>query len=157
MKNKFAFALLISCSSMLLVTCGKNSNTCHWAAEPPDFIFQINHNGKIIPDSILNEIKISYYQNGIKKYIPDLGTATDTNYINRGLMGSREIGTFENQTFFLEYSNGFAIDTLIVNNLLPTPATNCQYKVKQIRFDNQTPLIDTSFKFSWPVYIFIKP
>lgn len=60
MKNDFAFTLLVSCSSMLLATCGKNSNTCHWAAEPPFFFFQLKKNGQIFPDSILSNVKLSF-------------------------------------------------------------------------------------------------
>ncbi len=69
----------------------------------------------------------------LRKNIPDLSQATDS-YANKGILTSREIGTFENQIFYLEYSDGLSTDTLFVSDVLPSPATNCQYKTTQIKF-----------------------
>lgn len=118
------------------------------------FFFQIKINGEILPDSVLNNLKISYIQNGTKKYISDLGQAVDY-YANMGIMTTRSIGSMGVQSYNLEYNNGFATDTLFADYSSETPSTNCQYLLRQIKFNNITVVGATTFSYQ-PVYVFYK-
>jgi hypothetical protein len=152
MKYKnFVFALVIYVSYLLVTGCHKNTG-CHWAAEPPYFFFQIKKNGIILNDSILDGLKISYTSGNGEKYISDLSIATDSS----GILGSRQIGTFQNQDFFIKYLNNSDIDTLTVQNLMPSPATNCEYKIEQVKFNNFVIISDTTVDNYYPLYVFLK-
>lgn len=152
MTNKIFFIILFLSVPILFLTC-KKSNLCNSVAVPPVFFFQIKESGIIISDSILASLKISYFVNGSKEYISDLSQATDF-YANKGILTSRQIGTFQDQTFFIEYPDA-DIDTLMVSNILPSPSTNCEYKISKIEFNNSIISKDTSFGYQ-PVYIFNK-
>lgn len=138
--------------SFIAVGCKKN--TCYYDAVPPILFFQIKQNSQFFPDSILQKIQIKYNIDGVQKAITDLSPAVDA-YANQGILNSRLIGTFESQSFIISYPNGLNDDTLFVKNILPTPATNCQYEIDQIKFNNLVVKGDTSFAYQ-PVYVFNK-
>ena len=103
--------------TLLNNNCKKSSPTCHYASVPNSLILQFKKNGQILSDSILSNVKLSYFLNGGKKYVSDFSIATDTNYLNMGFMGTRNIGTISNgniNTFYIEYPNGWDIDSVYV-------------------------------------------
>ncbi|MGN6213824.1 hypothetical protein [Parafilimonas sp.] len=75
-------------------------------------------------------------------------------YAGKGILINRQIGTFEDQVFFIEYTNS-DIDTLSVQNLMPSPSTDCSYKIEQVKFNNLIATADASFGYQ-PVYVFLK-
>lgn len=151
MKIKILVSFLAIIFCWQITSCNKNSNKCKWAAEPPVFLFQIKKNGSALNNSVLTGTKLSYINNGNKKYVSDLSVATDSS----GILGSRQIGTFEKQTFFIEYPNNSDIDTLEVQNSMPSLSTNCQYKIVQVRFNNNMVTSDITI-INRPLYIFLK-
>lgn len=155
MRYKIIFFVVVICSNLSFITgCHKNSNACHWAAEPPSFFFQIKDNGKVLPDSVLNSLKMYYTKNSVKKYINDLTQAVDF-YANKGIMTTREIGMLGTENYILEYDNGSMNDTIYADYSDETPATNCQYILRRIRFNGSIVVADTTFGYQ-PVYVFTK-
>jgi hypothetical protein len=172
MINRLKYLLLIICVTSFL-TCKKsgsndpplNPNGCAWFNPPASLCFQIKLDGQILPDMVLrNGVGVSYYYNGEKKYINDLSLATGP-YANAGILASRVLAltsagtdpTNGIKTFYIEYSNynGFTNDTLFVDYALATPATDCQYLFRQIKFNGQVAFADTSFKYN-TVYVLNK-
>ena len=152
MSNKPFYFLLFLCCLVLSLSCKKSPNTCHWAAEPPVFFFQIKRNNHVLPDSVLSRLQLSYFSGGSKKYVSDLSIATDSS----GVVTSRQIGTFENQVFYLEYFNKFSSDTLFVSNSMPTPATNCNFATKQVKFNNLEVSATPNYLNYYNLYVFNK-
>lgn len=100
MLNKNPFLIIAIGFIFLIVCCKKNSNNCNQIAEPPVFFSQIKKNGIVLDDSVLDGIKIYCLLKNDKKYISDLSPATDM-YAGKGILTSRQIGTFEDQVFLL--------------------------------------------------------
>ncbi len=101
MVNKILISVIAIGFIFLIVCCKKNSNNCNQIAEPPVFFFQIKENGIVLDNSVLEGIKIYCLLKNDKKYISDLSPATDM-YAGKGILISRQIGTFEDQVFFIE-------------------------------------------------------
>ena len=142
----FGFITLLS-----VIGCNKNIDTCKYAAEPPLFLFQIKKDGIVLNDSVLTGIKISYFTGNTKKYITDISIASDSS----GVLLSGQMGSFENGVFFIEYANSFTGDTLQIQNVLPSPVTNCEYKVAVVSFNNILVSPD-SMVDNRPLYVFMK-
>jgi len=106
----------------------------------------------------LQNIKIAYLDNGIKKYLTDVNSATDY-YANSGILATRTIGIisadYNIKTYFLELPNAIKSDTLYVDYPSKSPATNCQYVLQTFKFNGKLTIIDSSFKFQ-PVYVLNK-
>lgn len=157
---KFFLGAVILFSIFYVYSCSKSSR-CYYSAPPPStLILKMNYKGQPISDSILYLTKLSYYENDNKKYVADFKIVSDTNYKNRGLVGTRSVGVTSAdkgiKRFFFEYPNNLMIDTLHLDYLPYSPATNCMYKFKQIKFNSRVPDIDTTFHFSSPVYVLNK-
>ncbi len=144
--------------TFFITNCNKSPNACSASAEPPSFFFQLKRNGIPLSSRILEGVSISYMSNNIKKYITDIRVSTDTITSARGIIGSRGIGTFENQNLFIEYANNYTSDTFNIQNMIPSLLNNCQYKIKSVSFNGQIIQGDTTFPnyYNEPVYIFNK-
>ena len=161
MKYKnFVFALVIYVSYLLVTGCHKNTG-CHWAAEPYSLVlFQLYKGGQLITDSsFLSSIKLSYYQNNSKHYATAFGLliGTDSNiFYKNGIMSLNVLSTLNIKNYYLEYPNSsWATDTLYVDYLSPSPNTNCEYKLNEIKYNGTVPN-DTTI-FYQPVYTLNKP
>lgn len=151
---RFSITIIVFSFASFFTQCSKAKKSCESYNPPSSLFFQIKNNGGIVDSSILNKTRLSYFQNGVKVYVADWGPATDF-YADKGILTSRTIGTFENQVFYLEYPNDYNTDTLNVQNALPTQSTNCEYVVKEIKYNGQIVHPDTSFGYQ-PVYILNK-
>lgn len=152
-KSFYPIAIFI-CSFLSFSSCKKKG--CHWASVPDTLMLEFRQNGSQLPDSILQKVKISYFDNGTKKYISDLAVASDSTFSNLGLMGTRTIGSISSGSinkFYIEYSNGWSKDSIYVHYIPPSEKTNCRYKQEPLKFNTHTAPVDTSFHFGSPVYI----
>ncbi len=150
MKNNLLFPLL-TIIILASFNCSKTSS-CHYAAEPPIIFLQIKKNGKFFNSDTLIQIKLSYIKNGVKTYLNDLTEATDL-YSNKGILTSREFGV--SSIYLIEYPYGLTTDTLFINLPTASPETNCQYFIKEVKFNNSVVTPDNSLG-AQPVYVFNK-
>lgn len=164
MKKIIFFALIIG---IVYSSCKKNtSENCptFWGTKLPyTFYFILKQNGSRLNDSILNTLKLSYYQNGIKQYIADFGRAGSDGY-NLGAMITQDIGfksgDINIKDFYLEFATG-DIDTLYVDYRRLTPCQadtstcQCLYPRYTIKFNNTIVLPDPSITVQ-TVYLFKK-
>lgn len=155
MKIKLFYLIAIFiCIFLSFSSCKKKG--CHWASVPDTLILEFRQYGSQLPDSILQKVKLSYFDNGTKKYISDLAVASDSTSSNLGLMGTRNIGSISsgsNNKFYIEFQNGWSKDSIYMHYIPPSEKTNCSYKQEPLKFNNQIAPIDTSFHFGSPVYI----
>jgi hypothetical protein len=151
---------LLICILLTGNSCKKKNDTCHYYNPPSSLRFLLRNNGAQLPDSILTYLKISYYDTkGTKQYLSDLVHATD-DWANTGILGTRAIGTVSGdrgiKTYYLEYRNG-TVDTLYVDYSERSPATNCFYVLKEVRYNGRKADTDTNYIKIAPVYDFDKP
>lgn len=129
----FGFILLIAFSN-----CSKK-NRCHYVSLPNSLFFLLKKDGIRLPDSVLNNLKISYYENATTKYISDLGRAKEEGY-NLGVMTTRLIGDISAnkniKQYFIEYSDGEK-DTLNVDYEPPSISNGCHYNLIQVKFNGK--------------------
>lgn len=156
-------AIFLSISFLFtFVACNKRKDSdCLYDYHPNNsLIFQINKQGIITPDSILNKIKLTYYDNGVKKIVNDFQLVSNSNstYKNMGLFATRDIGANGTKTYYFEDSNGLITDSLFTDYSPALISTGCTEVLRSIKFNNQIPLIDSVLtkKFLLPVYIFNK-
>lgn len=148
--------ILILFTVVVFISCtNKNTSTCYYSTEPPTLFFLIQRNNKKIADSILQNTKLSYFENGTKKYITDIYNAIG-DYANKGVLTSRTVGIQSSEkntkTYYLEFPNGLPTDTLYIDYSAPSPSNNCRYILQSFKLNNKTVSIDTSFRFQ-PVYV----
>ena len=156
---------IIVCICATSLNCNKSGSSgppltpggCVWYNAPDPFFFQLRQNGQILPTLVVNNISVAYFDNNVKKYVTDLSPATDS-YSNMGIIGSRTMcltssGDKGIKVFYIEYYNGYSTDTIYLDYTAATPITNCQYLFKQVKFNGQTPITDTSVTVA-KVYIF---
>lgn len=154
MTSKSIVIFLMFFCSIPLLFCKKKSGDCQYASVPNSLFFQIRQNGIPIGSDTLNNVRISYYNNGTKIYIKDLIQATDL-YSNRGILTTRTIGTLGANTYFIEYPNLLKTDTLFVEYLLPSPSTNCVYVLQDVRYNSIAITANNTFG-AQPVYVLNK-
>ena len=149
--------------SISLICCKKSNSDsqCKYDAIPSSLILKITKSGIILSDTDLGDCKLSYYDNSVKKYVSDFALSSDTANRNKGLIASRLIGVLSAdnkiKTYNIEYPNGWASDTLYVDYLPHTPATNCLYVQNSIKYNGQIAQTDSNFHFDSPVYVISKP
>jgi len=154
---KILYAIIFLFIFFSISSCKKKS-TCQFASVPNSLVLLIKKNNQILTDNILKNIRLSYIENGNKKYITDL-TEAIAPYDNKGILTTRNIGTISNgniNTYYIEYPNDWPTDTLYVHYIPPSPATSCIYVEEPVKFNNQLAPVDTSFHFDSPVYILNK-
>lgn len=134
---------------MGFVSCKKIG--CKYDSLPSSLFFQLKNGGSVIADSSLNKLKIYYFNDGAKTYLTDLIPATD-GYEQYGIMTTRQIGFLGSRPYFLEYNNDWENDTLFVDYSDRTQKTDCQYILRQVKFNGTVAYTDTSFG-SQPVYV----
>lgn len=160
--KKLIIVVLGSCTfSTFLLCCKKTSNsTCKYDAIPSSLILKISKSGTILTDTQLRECKLSYIESNTKKYVTDFVLSLDVNSRNKGLIASRLIGILSAdngiKTYYIEYPNDWITDTLYVDYLPHTPATNCVYVQNTIKFNGQNASIDNNFHFDSPVFVLNK-
>jgi hypothetical protein len=147
---------LISISACFVRCKKSNNNTCKYVAMPSSLILKISKSGIPVTDIILSNCKLNYLEANEKKYVTDFTLSQDVANQNKGLIASRLIGNLSAdkgiKTFYLEYPNGWTTDTLYVDYLPHTPATNCLYIQNPLQCNGQLSSIDNSFQFDSPVY-----
>jgi hypothetical protein len=159
-KNTFLSTLILVVSG-----CSSSKNTASCPAivngyQPPGISFIIYVHGVPYPGDSLELIKISYYQNGEKKYA-DLITRPDS-LTNNGLVESRDAAYYswdQNiKTFYLEYPNNLPTDTLMIN-YLRNLQTNCDFITNPISVNNKFVQVDSTgfIKFDLMPYLINKP
>lgn len=137
---------------------GPNSG-CEFSAIPSSLILEFKKDGTIMPDSILAGVKLSYNDGGAKKYVSDFTISNlDSAYQRKGLITSREVGFLSAdknlKTYYIEYFNGWANDTLYVDYITRSPATKCVYVEKPPKFNGSILGADSAYAFD--IYIINK-
>jgi hypothetical protein len=162
--NKLLLYLLL----FLHFSCKKSeSNDCNAfgvAAPPSGFYFIIKQNNSRLPDSILNNLKLSYFIGGNKFYISDFSRAGSEGY-NLGAMASWEIGLKSADSnikdYFIEFPSG-DIDTIYVDYKhytacqADTSSCHCIYPRIGVKYNGQWASYDPSVT-QQQVYLFNKP
>ncbi|MGN6213823.1 hypothetical protein [Parafilimonas sp.] len=151
MVNKILISVIAIGLIFQIVCCKKNSNSCDWAAPPYALVlFQLYKGEQLVTDSnFLASLKLYYYQNNQKSYIPIQGiinaNTSDTNifYASR-VMLINVLSTLKVKEYYLEYpDSSWVPDTLFIDYLSPSPTTGCQYKLNEIMFNKSTPPTDS--------------
>jgi hypothetical protein len=166
MKTKilFVIAIMIVGTAFVLFACTKISGPnsgCQFSEVPFSLILEFRKGGVVLGDSILSGAKLSYFDGGNKKYVPDFTISNlDSGYQKKGLITSREVGFLSGdgniKTYYLEYPNGWTKDTLYIDYLTRSPATNCVYVEKPPKFNGKVAPVDSVYDFDSPVYILNK-
>ena len=151
-----AFLFLIAFSN-----CSKK-NRCHSATVPHSLVFLLEKEGKRLPDSVLNNVKISYYENGKKLFVNDVERGTNVDSINAydlGIVGTRLIGNISSdhniKDYLIEYPDG-DVDTLFVDYLPPSQETDCLYVLKLVKYNGEVVEPDPAYYRYAKVYLFKK-
>lgn len=131
-------------------------------AVPSSLILKITKSGTVVPDLDLLNVKLSYFENNEKKYVSDfMINSNNMEVSNKGFIFTRNIGVLSAKnnikTYYLEYPNGWQTDTLYVDYLPNTPATNCQYVLNPIKVNDILSTVYITSLFNLPVYEINKP
>jgi hypothetical protein len=141
----------------------KDENLCKWDDMPFSLILKLTKTDIILNDDQLNSCKLSYYKEGVKKYMSDFSLSKETQNQGKGLIGTRLIGLLSAdsniKTYYIEYpvTWQWKSDTLLVDYLPRTQATNCRYLQNEVKVNGQSASIDNDFHFDTPVFIVNKP
>lgn len=158
--------LLLSVSALTSSTCKKDFGGPYIPAH--SLFFLIKKGGARLPDSILNNMQLYYYQGGSKKYLSDFTRGINEGGFQAydlGIQTTRNIGYIsgnENtKDYYLEYPDG-SLDTLFVDyrHLSESDAKNdpcyCYYPLREVKFNGQVAATDPSITVQ-KVYSFIIP
>lgn len=161
-KNKILLVICISISSFFTNCTNSKNDTCKWDAMPNSSILRITKSGIVVPDNILLNIKLSYYENSTKKYVSDFTIGNiDLNIRGNGYISSREIGFISAnkniKDYYIEYPNGWQTDTIYVDYLPNTLETNCQYVLRPIKVNDVLATVYSTIDFNLTVYEVNKP
>ncbi len=156
---------LIFLWSALSITCNKDFNGPY--LPPHSIFFVIKSNGARLPDSVLNNMRMYYYENNIKKYVTDFTRAVNEAGVQAydlGIQTTRNIGFIsgdENiKTYYLDYEYG-PDDTLFVNyvHLTEKQAKRdpcyCYYPLKEVKYNGVVASLDLSLN-NIKAYLFNK-
>lgn len=129
----------VSLLSLALVQCSKStSNSCRYTSPPDSFFFLIKKNNDRLPDSVLNGIRISYSENGARKYLTDLTRATEEGYA-LGVMTTRLIGIISAdqviKDFIIEYPSTYSNEPLHIDYQSPSKNNGCAYSLQQVNYN----------------------
>jgi len=126
--------------------------------------FLLKKNNQRLPDSILDGLRLSYFNGSAKNYVGDFVRATSDGYA-LGVMTTRDIGGYSAganiKNYYLEYPNG-SLDTLFVDyrHLSYNEAVNdpcyCYYPLVSVKYNGVTAQLDSSIT-QQKVYKFNKP
>ena len=135
---------------------------------PSSLIFLVKKAGDRLPDSILNNMKLYYYQNGTKKYFTDFIRGInegDFQAYDSGVQTTRNIGFTSGddniKTYYLEYPSGQQ-DTLFIDyrHVGEDEAFHnscyCYFPLQLVKFDGQVAITDPTIT-QQKVYLFSKP
>lgn len=130
--------------------------------------FLVKINNQRLPDSVLNNMKMSYYLSGQKKYVDDFTRGINEGGFmanDMGIQTTRDVGTYSGdnnvKNYYLEYPNG-TIDTLFIDyrhvsyNEASTNSCYCYYPLVDVKFNSVVAQIDSSIT-QQRVYRFNKP
>ena len=161
MKNN----LIITLFCIIFITACSSSVISNVRLIPYSIFFKLIKNGNRLPDSVLDNLKLSYYQNGTKNYISDFIRCINEGGVNArdlGFMTTNLIGVTSGndniKDYYIEYPNGTK-DTLYVDYRHVSTADGekdscfCLYPLKQLKFNGLIPQIDTTIKIQ-TIYIF---
>ena len=114
--------------------------------------FVIKTNNLRLPDSVLNNLKLYYFKNNVKTFVPDFVRATGEGY-NLGVMTTRDIGNLSGdaniKAYYLEYQNSTK-DTLSINykHVNYDEAKNnscyCYYPLLEVKYNGVSAQLDSS-------------
>lgn len=150
------------CFTCISSTCKKDFNGPY--IPPHSLFFLIKKGNNRLPDSILDNMKLYYYQNGSKKYLSDFQRATDEGY-NLGILTTRDIGLRSGndniKVYCLEYPSWppdtlFADYRFLSTNEAKKDPCYCYYPLREVKFNNQTASPDPSIT-QQVIYLFTKP
>ena len=132
---------------------------------PNSFVFRLLKGGANLPDNILNNIELIYYDsknnsNNIKiDKIVD--TLANLGILNAGWDIAYQSGDYGIKSFYLKYPNSNKLDTLYVDykrytdyNSAANDSCFCHYPLKKILFNGKTVALDSSLLKVGNVYIF---
>lgn len=150
MKLTFFISIVIFLTGMIIIPACKKPSGCHWDAMPSSLFLEFRRGNNFVPDSILTGIKLSYFDGSSKKYVLDfVSSYIDSAYKQKGLIGTRDIGFLSGdsnvKTYYLEYPNGWSSDTLYVDYLTRSPATNCVYVQKIPKINGKNAPVDSTY------------
>lgn len=164
MKNQIIIFMKIFVLALFFSNCSKSKDDiCEYEAMPNSLGLRITKSGTVVPDLDLLNVKLSYFENNEKKYVSDFSINNiELNNRDKGYISSRIIGILSAKnnikTYYLEYPNGWQTDTIYVDYLLNTLATNCQYVLNPIKLNNISATVYVTADFGGkPVYEINKP
>ena len=163
MKNQIIIFMKIFVLALFFSNCSKSKDDiCMYDAVPSSLILKITKSGTVVPDLDLLNVKLSYFENNEKKYVSDfMINSNNMEVSNKGFIFTRNIGVLSAKnnikTYYLEYPNGWQTDTLYVDYLPNTPATNCQYVLNPIKVNDILSTVYITSLFNLPVYEINKP
>src|ERR1700761_1431268 len=137
---------------LLLSSCTKSNTNCYTdVPNDPILFFQITKNGSPLTDSsFLSSIKISYYQNSYKQYVPYAGLweiVADSSILEtkHGIMAVNLKDGVNNTShlFYIEYPNNYSLpDSFYASYSTPSTSNGCQYVIDSVQFDGNPPQSD---------------
>ncbi|RAI99734.1 hypothetical protein LX64_04286 [Chitinophaga skermanii] len=113
---------------------------------PPLFIM-IKENGKAISNEAASKVKVYQNVDGQKRYFNtrNAGENEQLAYPVIIVMDVLEASINKTNTFYVEYGDAQTpSNKLEISYMGRSAETNCQYKMKSIKFDNKVPTTDTS-------------
>lgn len=156
--SKFIFIICIIGLTIGFTHCTKSQNKCNYVSPPSSFFFLPKKNGNRLPDSILDNMKISYMANGSTTYVADLVRATGDGR-DMGILTTRLIGILSAdqniKEFSIEFPDGTS-DELYVDYEPPSPNNGCLYLISQIKYNGIVVQPDPAIT-EQTVYSFNKP
>jgi hypothetical protein len=140
---KYKLFLLTVLTLFAINACSKSD--CFYVSIPNSLVFIIKKDNRILSDSILNNIKLSYVIGIEKKYVSDVARGINE-FSKIGVITSRLIGQYSAddniKDYTIEYPNGEK-DKLFVDYESPSKETGCVYKLNSIKFNGKIAEIDT--------------
>jgi hypothetical protein len=133
---------------------------------PYTLFFMVKKNNQALPDSVLENMKLAYYQNGVKKYVSDFTRGINEGGFNahdEGIQATRNIGLIsgnENiKLFYLEYpdntKDSLYVDYRHINfDDAKKHPCRCEYPMQPVKFNNLAASVDSSLLSIQRVYLF---
>lgn len=161
---KYSIIIFTAVTGSCFYSC-KDESLCKWDNMPNSLALRIFKSGIAVSHEDLRKCRLSYYDKGTKKYISDFSPFNiEVSQQNTGLITTRSVGTLSAdsniKTYYIEYPNEWSIDTLRVDYLPRTQATNCLYLQNEIRVNKQPASIDSILRDDFPdfqIYLVFKP
>jgi hypothetical protein len=137
----------------MVLSCqkGDSSDTppCKYFEEPNGIIFEIKVNDAYgIDTTFLGLVKMSYYNGGSKRYVPDFTlsqgftTSDGKRHFVFSTANAQLSSTYGTKYFYLEYPDRSTGDTIYLNEVR-SPATNCEYVMEGLLINSVRPQTDS--------------